>query len=86
MHSSKALSPMKVTDDGIMISFNFSHFLKTRHPIVVTVDGIEIFSSERHPLNASSLIINSDDGSLNMIFVKDVHPSNALLPIFLVSE
>lgn len=49
VQSSKAFIPIKVTDDGIVISFKEVHPLKAFHSIVTTEDGIITSFNEVHP-------------------------------------
>ena len=45
-------SPKEVTEEGIVISFNFKHSEKVKLPIIVTFDGISMRVNDEQPLNA----------------------------------
>lgn len=53
MHSEKHLSPIKVTDEGIEISFKDEHLSKAKLSIEVTEFEIEICSNEEHSEKAA---------------------------------
>ena len=54
--SSKADSPMNVTDGGIDIFANDLQRKKAPNPMDITDDGIEILLSELHPMKVHFLI------------------------------
>ena len=70
LHPQKAPFSIKVTD-GINISFNDLHFMKTNCLIVVTDGGISICCKDEHSLKTPSSITLIDEGII--ICVKDVH-------------
>ena len=67
----KALFPIDVTDDGIVILVSELHLQKALHPIDVTDDGITICASAEHSLKVHFLIDITDDGIV--IFVSEEH-------------
>ena len=61
------MSPICVTDDGIVISASDEQELKALSPIFVTDDGIVICVSDEHPSNEPPLIILIDKGIFTIL-------------------
>lgn len=72
---SKALSPMQVTEEGIVIFLRALHPLKADSPIYFTDDGIARLRREVHLLNVLSPIDTIEEGS--EISLIDEQPKNA---------
>ena len=80
----KALFPIDITEEGIVICVNDEHPLKALFPIEVTEEGIVICVNAEHPLKAkspNSVIKEGID-----ICVNDEHPSKALVPIVVIDD
>ena len=61
-HSSKASSPIEVTEEGIVICLNDEHPIKAHFLIAVTEEGFVICVNDEHPGKAYSPIEVIEEG------------------------
>ena len=81
-HPLKAKSPIKVTDDGIMICFNNEHSIKAFLSIEVMDDGIVISVKFSHPEKGEFIIELMNDGISNGFFVDLHHKRVSYMSLF----